>query len=290
LTGYIPTLFVTLGVGNDLNKACGYRLVTGSALKGVLKMKKGLAIMTAMLLLAVFAYAQITPPFTANFDGTEVPYMPSGWVKINVEGDSRSWITEASHGHSAPNCLYMNTNSPTGSDDWAISPSLHLSAGTSYNLEFYYRSDGPIWTELLGVYLGSAPTVAAMQTHLTDVSITSWTYAAISVTVTVPSTGNYFLGFYAHSAANMNFIAVDDVSLVAATPLAEPVLTITKVSRGVQLDWGNVPGANSYNIYASNDIPTSPDAWGLPIASTNSFTYLYTGAERYKFFMVRASN
>jgi len=230
-------------------------------------MKKILIIMAAMLALAVLGFAQITPPYAEAFDGVTAPAMPAGWTVLNENADTVLWETSTSGYNSAPNCLRISYNSSADMDDWAITPALNLTAGT-YNLEFKYRASG--YDEQLAVCLGTAATVAAMGTPLTDLIFDSSTYATASVVVTVATDGTYYLGFHGHSDADQFYMCVDDISLTsvsdppsaAITP--SPADSATNVSINPILTWVSGGGApTDYDVYfatAAAGLPSTANA------------------------------
>lgn len=220
-----------------------------------------------MLALAVLGFAQITPPYAEAFDGVTAPAMPAGWTVLNENADTVLWETSTSGYNSAPNCLRISYNSSADMDDWAITPALNLTAGT-YNLEFKYRASG--YDEQLAVCLGTAATVAAMGTPLTDLSFDSSTYATASVVVTVATDGTYYLGFHGHSDADQFYMCVDDISLTsvsdppsaAITP--SPADSATNVSINPILTWVSGGGApTDYDVYfatAAAGLPSTANA------------------------------
>ncbi len=223
-------------------------------------MKKSLAILF-LTLFAVFAFAQITPPYTEAFDGVTAPALPASWTIINSNGDAQLWKTAATNYNSAPNCLYILYNGSLAMNDWAITPALNLTTGINYTLQFKYKAGS--YTELLAVHLGTAATVAGMAvTPLTDLSFSSTTYATATVTVTVPTSGTYYLGFHGHSAADQYYMCIDDITLMP--PMApyevsgwNPADLLTGVDLNKILSWvsGGGGAPSGTRLYLGTDNP-----------------------------------
>jgi hypothetical protein len=75
-----------------------------------------------------------------------------------------------------------------------------------------------------------------------------------------------------------------------ATPvvLSAPVVTITTTTTGVQLSWNQVPNANAYRIYVSDDPYIFPAQTPIVVQEpTRTYQFNTTGVNR-KFFKVIA--
>ena len=249
---------------------------------------KKLLILITMLCVAVFALAQITPPYTENFDGVTPPALPANWTVADGNADAIQWETYGSYANSLPNCLFIYYNSALAMDDWAFTPALNLTAGTVYSLQFKYRSGG--FTEKLAVHVGTSASVAGMGvTPLTDLTFSNTSYATETVILTVPTSGTYYLGFHGHSDADMYYIALDDISLDVLTVYPFPYAQDFEApATAADADWGGnmyiAPGHGlsgtkglTFNLY-------DEDGWRscnaiscaigpLPAASELKFSY-----------------
>ena len=164
-------------------------------------------------------------PFTENFDGETIPELPCGWTISDDNNDNRQWLTSTAAPLSGANSLYINwTLGGTGPlNDWIFTPELQLTGGTSYDLQFAYKSRGSTFVESMSVWLGSAKDSASMTTMLFD--STNFAFAAydtVMVTFTPSTTSSYYIGFFGYSQNDQFGILVDDFSL--------DVSTITSVS------------------------------------------------------------
>ncbi len=201
-----------------------------------------------------------TQIYNEAFDGVTAPALPANWTIINANADDQLWDTSTTGFNSAPNCLYISYNFSMAMNDWAITPALNLATGINYTLNFKYRAGGGGYQERLAVHLGTAATVAGMAvTPLTDLTFSASTYATASVTVTVPTSGTYYLGFYGHSTADQWYMCVDDITLVApAVPYPATIVNPLNNANGVlpsaTLNWASGGYApTGYKLFFGTD-------------------------------------
>ncbi len=139
----------------------------------------------------------------------------SGWTIADANGDRNPWY--ASTSTNAPN----NPNSgqhgryfsnAAAANDWLFSPGFALEAGHTYTVTFDYGARRTGSPERLGVYAGSANSVAAMTTQLfNNDSVTNTSWAHGSGVFSPAADGAYYIGFHAYSNANMRELAVDNL-------------------------------------------------------------------------------
>ncbi|MDD2424265.1 MAG: choice-of-anchor J domain-containing protein, partial [Candidatus Cloacimonetes bacterium] len=172
--------------------------------------------------------AIVSFPHTQNFDDATVPALPTGWSSINVNADAVNWGSYATSPYSAPNCASIGYNGSLALNDWMVSPALSLQAGTTYALDFKYRGGSTSYVEKLKVMLGSGNQVADLTTQIfINENINFADYTSANATFTVPSTGNYYLGWHAYSDANQLRIYVDDITIRIPAPLPPLAATVS---------------------------------------------------------------
>jgi len=161
-----------------------------------------------------------TVPYTMGFESTE---NIASWSFQDVNNDSYTWdITEAaSLARTGTGVAIYEYNSASAANDWMFTTCINLIAGTDYQLDFWYKVgawQGTTYPEKLKVAVGTAPNATAMTQVIHDLgTINNTTYVKDFSTFTVPTTGTYYLGWHAYSAADMFYIAIDDVSLTIAS-------------------------------------------------------------------------
>jgi hypothetical protein len=161
-------------------------------------------------------------PYSENFDAVTAPTVPACYTINNVTADAYKWETSTTAPASGTNSMYVRYNSTAAMNDWFFLPGLNLTGGTSYRLVYKYRSTSS-FTEKLKVMYGTAATPASMTVTLADyTSLASSTYATATIDFTPASTGVYYIGFQGYSAANQNYILVDDISVTLSPSCVAP--------------------------------------------------------------------
>jgi hypothetical protein len=162
-------------------------------------------------------------PWTENFDSIPVLEMPVGWkiITSHTGADRRPWrvLESATIGaHSGTKCTAVSWHTEYPKDEWMITPPISMQEGLTYNISFAAKGDG--WgglSEKLKLHWGTVPYVASMTANPAlfdnpDTSgYTDWTVENVSFTA--PSTGLYFFGWHAYSEADVNYIAVDTITI-----------------------------------------------------------------------------
>ncbi len=160
--------------------------------------------------------AVATIPYIENFNSATPPALPNCTSKQDVNGDGFTWITGTAPTGYSGNVLkypYNSTNTTIGANDWFYTNGLDLTGGNTYTLSYKYGGSG--FTENLEVKYGTSATAASMSnTLLTHSSITGSTVNTASVTFTPATSGTYYIGFHAFSAADQNSLYVDDISVI----------------------------------------------------------------------------
>lgn len=156
----------------------------------------------------------------------------SQWVVINANGDvnsggnPNSWqagnisgiagITQGAHTGTNTAVYFWNDDATTGADDWIITGCQDLVAGATYTLSYWWSTDDN-FAEDLEVFIGTDQTVAGMTTSLQNLgTIQDVTWNEETITFTVPSSGEYYIGWHCTSAADQYYLLLDDINLSGA--------------------------------------------------------------------------
>jgi len=192
-----------------------------------------------------------------NFTPSSIPYVMgfettddlSAWKIEDVNDDNSPWVYASSTtlAHTGTGYARYNYNSANAANDWMFSKCINLTAGTNYELTFWYRV-GSGYPEKLKVSMGTSQTVAGMTQVIKDLGTISDTNYTKSTTVFTPSaTGTYYFGWYAYSDADQFFIAVDDVKIDIPTG-------IDKNDNDHSVNIYPNPAKNQLNITSNNNI------------------------------------
>ncbi len=222
--------------------------------------------------------ATVGVPYTEDFNSVTVPAIPSCTTVINA-GAGNAWATAANpanYGFSSQ-VLRYSFSTANAANTWFFTKGLNLTSGVSYRLTFKYNNNSATYTEKMKVAYGTANTVAAMTNTLADYpSIIGGGTTANSVTIDfVPSsTGVFYIGFQAYSAADQFYLYLDDIS-VNVTP--DPI-TITPASASLCLGDSTTLTASSATAYTYSWSPSAglSSTSGATVTANPTATTTYT--------------
>ncbi|MBN2682725.1 MAG: PKD domain-containing protein [Bacteroidales bacterium] len=220
----------------------------------------------------------ITDAYTMGFE-TDEDFLE--WTIVDVDEDESTWdyyqnATYANTGTGVAICLYNATNP---SDDWLFTKCLTLDAGIQYRISFYYRvmsaTYGP---QNLEVYIGSAQDPATMSTLIVNHNaINNEAYAQSITTFTVPSSGNYYIGFHDYSIADRYGIALDDINIerYANPPIADFTSNYTYVCAGQTVSFADASlnAPTSWTWTFSGGTPASSSTQNPTVTYNTPGTY-----------------
>ncbi len=160
----------------------------------------------------------ITYPHTQNFDGTGG--LPCGWTVQNVNGDGNTWVNATTNPRSAPNAMTYTYNVSAAANDWLFTASLSMTAGTNYQVSFWYRAQSATYPESMEVKWGDSPSATGMTSTaiFSNSAIANTTYAQGNGVFSPTTSGIYYVGFRVNSTADKWLLLLDDITIsVAAT-------------------------------------------------------------------------
>ncbi|KAF2507552.1 T9SS type A sorting domain-containing protein [Flavobacterium arcticum] len=206
--------------------------------------------------------------FTTLCDATDIPYYEDAnsattpnipaCVTIQNAGTGNNWTTASNPGYGFDSNVFRYSYSSNPANAWFYTQGLNLTAGVSYRLSYTYGNNSTFYTEKLKIGYGTSASDAGMTTILADhqdVTGASATDAFVDFTPT--TTGVYYVGFNAYSAANLYYIYVDDISVIL-TPTCEPVTGVVATTGSFtsgNLAWNESASlpADGYEYYVSED-------------------------------------
>lgn len=166
-----------------------------------------------------------TFPYTQNFDASSA--LPCGWTVSDVNNDGSTWATGITNPRSTPNNMTYSYSATNAANDWLFTAPLSLTAGQNYRIRFWYRVRSATYPEKLEVKWGSSASAAGMTSTaiFSNSNLTNTTYAeAVSSFISPGSTGIYYIGLRAFSAANMYDLNIDDVTIEVLASCGTPLL------------------------------------------------------------------
>ena len=151
-----------------------------------------------------------------NFSEGFETWPPAGWTFINA-GTGNNWAVSSSSPYEGTNVMFYSYDLSNPANAWAITPSMDLYGGTTYNISFWYKVSSSSYPEKLKVTVGDANTVAAQTNVLWDnnggASLTNTSYQQANINFTPATSGTYYFGFNCYSNANMWNLYVDLVEI-----------------------------------------------------------------------------
>ncbi len=256
-------------------------------------------------------------PFAENFDAVTPAALPgvvpTCWSRTTNVSPWRVSSSGSVGSVSAPNMVWTTYNSTSAKNDWIYTPGFALNGGISYALRFQVRAPGWLGTpEKLAVYVSNAanPTSMIAGTKIYEnLNLTTSAWVEVLTTFTPSTTGTYFIGWHAFSAADIDYIAIDNVSLgftppspisgivrygnTTQTPLSNVKVTLWNTANNTPVDslttdasgaYSFTPGPGSFEVRSSTSrIPggwnaTGALAIGRHYANVNPLQGLYLSA------------
>lgn len=211
-------------------------------------------------------------PYSEDFIGLTSAVRECTSVE-NVNNDDQTWsvYTTSQTGFTTP-LLRYRWNTSNDANDWFYTKGLALEAGVNYRLRYKYGT-GTGFDEKLKVAIGNSASNDAMTQVIFDHgTFRQGTATTKEVFFTVPSSGNYYIGFHAYSAKNMLSIYLDDIIVdLAPTCLPPTAVTTSNITHSTaEINWtAPTTTAGSYEYYISTTT-TAPDATTTASGTTNS--------------------
>lgn len=157
-------------------------------------------------------------PLTMGFE-TADNFVQNGWTILDNNGDGITWDLTSNRAHSGSVSIQSNYSATLDADDWFFSPCMNLQASKQYAVSFYYRVRSGTYPENLTVNLMSDANPSQQVTTLIDFQdINNNTYVVAQAKFSPPSDGDYNIGFYTWSVANMWQIIIDDIKVYEVPP------------------------------------------------------------------------
>ena len=206
-------------------------------------------------------------PYTQNFQTPTPPALPTCTSKENTGGNAWNTLANPGYGFTGRVLAYVY-NQTSAANAWFYTQGINLTAGTSYRVSYRYGNNSTTYTEKLDVYYGINAAFADMTNQLADhPAVTGATSAVNNVDFVAPTTGVYYFGFHAYSAADQFELYVDDIS-INLTPTCEKPVNLSKsgiLANGATISW-DAPASSSpqsYDLY-HNTVNTAPTASTTP--------------------------
>ena len=147
------------------------------------------------------------PKTVKYFNDFETEDDLKGMSIVDVDEDVYGWhYTTEDNGNKL---FFCQTFSENPVNDWLFTSCFDLLAG-DYTIEFLYKAYSSIYTEKLGVYVGTSPDPADM-TLIENITFSNENFKTFSKIFNIASDGTYYFGFKGASAAEQGDIYFDNL-------------------------------------------------------------------------------
>lgn len=143
----------------------------------------------------------------------------SAWAIYDGNGDGVTWAPVSTLVYSGTQAI-RKAGSGSADDDWMWSGCFNMSAGTTYQLDYWYRQFELTAPCDLEVFLATSQDPAT-STQAIASEVQDTVYHLSTNTFTVPSNGDYYIAWHAFSGAGSSSIRVDLVTVSVATGINE---------------------------------------------------------------------
>ena len=242
-------------------------------------MKKTIFLLGMLLLSTFSSKAQeceaAAPPYNLDFESVTTPALP-GCTSVTDITTGGQWTTAANPGNGFTTNVLQYTGTNTAADAWFFTKGIQLTAGTYYKLSYTYGNNSETTTESFKVVVASSPNAASVTTTINTVAAltggASTNYPA--GLISVPTTGVYYIGFNAYSAADQGNIYIDDIAVTEWTCMLPENLVVTNVTTTTATISFDAPGDNtSYNFFywfsTSPEVPNGGPALAPGVTTVN---------------------
>ncbi len=183
---------------------------------------------------------------------------PSNFTVVNNNADGYTWDIYSDGNNGSTYSWAIRWNSSLDMDDYTFIGPFTFDETAYYALEFFQKVRSATYPENLagGIYSAADPgTLVSPLFDLIDLSNTEW--LPYQFVFSVPSTGDYYIGFWGHSAANMWRLYLDDICIKISDqiPVELTSFTANVVNNEVVLNWQTATETNNsgFAIERSND-------------------------------------
>lgn len=156
-------------------------------------------------------------PFDEPFDEGALDY----WTVLDQNSDYCTWWQNSGS-------VYSQAGYDSGSDDWLISPAIHLTTGKYYKLTFKYWGGLPDYEEYkgqsfeVGFGKGTDPSTFQILGKKQDIILSEENAKEFSAVVKVEEDGRYNFGIHDVSPSDSYVLYVDDFSVTEGGTLQVP--------------------------------------------------------------------
>jgi hypothetical protein len=216
-----------------------------------------------------------TIPYVEKFSTVTTPNLPPGWYAEDTNNDDVKWITSNYSPKSQPYALIFPSTWSVG-NDWVFTPGFNLTAGVTYEISFYYKSNDAGYVHKLQMKYGLSKNSSAMTSNAIfyNDNITHTTHQKASFTVTPGSSELYYFGWHCFSSSGYKPQLIVDDFAIRIQPAATNTQTISAGSTALITFTGTVVKIqftenNGGELEVTSDKVNASPGGSLPEGLTN---------------------
>lgn len=187
-------------------------------------------------------------PYLMDFNDAIVPDLPNCTSQENL-GSGNNWTTTVynSNGMSG-NVLRYLYNTSNAANVWFYTQGINLEAGEDYQISYKHAASA-LYPENLEVAYGTVPSATSMNTTLIDSPGLDGAGDEL-IYFTVPADGVYYFGFHAYSAADQNYLYIDDILIeIVPTCITPTDFVLEDVSSdSFTISWTAQSSESAWNV------------------------------------------
>ncbi len=169
-----------------------------------------------------------TGPYTMGFEPTEAF---ADWSVLDANTDTYTWAIPTSgsaNAHSGTNSAMFNNNTVLSGNDWLFSRCFNLDAGTTYKVEYWYKTGIATAPQNIVLAYGNAASAAGMTSTIQTLNgFTNTDYQKATITFVPATTAAYYFGWHATSNPSSYDAYIDDINITSLPPQEATAVSIT---------------------------------------------------------------
>lgn len=219
-----------------------------------------------------------TVPYFEGFEGVTAPNWPNcSWIRTGDWATATTTLSNNRGPKTGVGYAYTAWSTIAGGDMLYTMP-IQLNAGITYSADVSHKNDGATGWSQFSMLLATAQNTGAITSTIASLTsttgITNMTYAPLSNTFVVPSTGVYYVAFRVIGNSTPWYFNIDDFSITAPCSLNAATVAVTGGSSPI-CDGSSVnltaSGANNYS-WSSGQTTAS-----VSVSPSLTTTYIVTG-------------
>ncbi|KAB2805441.1 T9SS type A sorting domain-containing protein [Phaeocystidibacter luteus] len=193
-------------------------------------------------------------PWTEDFENAAVPAHPVCWDLETSNSFYVNTVTGTSGSNPGANSgtNYLLHRYSFNNEWWSFTPEFNLQAGQSYQVSFWYQTEGTTAFDEVRLAFGPGQTSADMTYQITSqTGVSSTTYTQFVATFIPPQSGIYHIGLMTRTSGFSGAMNIDDWNLQldpSPCPNVSSLASQIVSENEVDLVWGGTSAHTSFDV------------------------------------------